>query len=453
MVFSKAKKGLKSEFKSILDKTMVIYNYEDETKYPTEKRNKLLALHRLLQLVLESERKFVDHILRPYIDRIIEMIAVNLFRPLPNKKVTEIDAMDGENEGQQRTDKSWPTLEIVYEIFLNVIRHDAISESILKHFLTESFIQSWLDLFESTNDEERDFMKRIIHKLYQKVVKRRKHFRKMFNNQFLALIYERPSSKGANEILDIYSSVISGFAVPLRTEHIDFFKHFLTPLLKMQSWSDFYEELLRCILIFMNKDKTLAEPLLKTILDFWPYGNTTKELGFLITLYESMDFITEIDNIQTYIDPLFKRIASCLNSEHIQVIDRWMTFFEKDWLIDLIRANAREVYSIIVPPIERQINEHWHSALKSNFRDLKLILKEIEADTYEEVWKIYKKTMQAKISKRNELDNKWKMLEEKIKESKPEYKVPVLPFKSDALVSDFNEIYLSVGQKDQNISR
>lgn len=61
--------------------------------------------------------------------------------------------------------------------------------------------------------------------------------------------------------------------------------------------------------------------------------------------------------------------------------------------------------------------------------------------------------MQSKILKRNELDNKWKILEEKIKESKPEYKVPVLPFKSDALVSDFNEIYLSVGQKDQNISR
>jgi serine/threonine-protein phosphatase 2A regulatory subunit B' len=153
-------------------------------------------------------------------------------------------------------------------------------------------------------------MKRIIHKLYQKVVKRRKHFRKMFNNQFLTLIYERPSGKGANEILDIYSSVISGFAVPLRTEHVDFFKHFLTPLLKMQSCSEFYEELLRCILIFLNKDKTLAEPLLKTVLEFWPYGNTTKEIGFLVTLYESMDYITELDNIELYIDPLFKRIAS-----------------------------------------------------------------------------------------------------------------------------------------------
>jgi hypothetical protein len=121
--------------------------------------------------------------------------------------------------------------------------------------------------------------------------------------------------------------------------------------------------------------------------------------------------------------------------------------------VDLIRYNAKEIYTIIVPPIERQIAEHWHPALKSNFQDLRLILQELEAGTYNNVCKVYKKTIQAKISKRNELDSKWKMLEEKIKENKPEYKAPVLPFKSDALVSDFNEIYLSVGQKDQNISR
>ena len=48
-------------------------------------------------------------------------------------------------------------------------------------------------------------------------------FRKLFNNHFLTLVYERPTLNGAQEILEIYSAIISGFAVPLRTEHIDFF--------------------------------------------------------------------------------------------------------------------------------------------------------------------------------------------------------------------------------------
>jgi hypothetical protein len=54
----------------------------------------------------------------------------------------------------------------------------------------------------------------------------------------------------------------------------------------------------------------LAEILVKTVLDFWPYGNTVKELAFLITLYESMDFIMELPSIDKYLVPLYKRIAS-----------------------------------------------------------------------------------------------------------------------------------------------
>ena len=132
-------------------------------------------------------------------------------------------------------DKSWPTLEVVYEIMLQIIQHPVINESVLKFFLTEGFIQNILDLFESQNTQERDYLKQITHKLYSKVIKRRRLFRKMFNNHFITLIYECPTANGTNEILDIYAAIISGFAVPLREEHIDFFKNFLTPLLKLQN--------------------------------------------------------------------------------------------------------------------------------------------------------------------------------------------------------------------------
>jgi hypothetical protein len=127
-----------------------------------------------------------------------------------------------------------------------------------------------------------------------------------------------------------------------------------------------------------------------------------------------------------------------------------MTFFERDTLINMTKENSKILFPIIVPPVERQIKEHWHSALKSNFKDLRSILNELDADCYQEVKKKYESVAKAKISKRADLDNKWKALEAKIKESKPDYKTPELPFKSDALVSDFNNLYLSVGQKDIN---
>ena len=187
------------------------------------------------------------------------------------------------------------------------------------------------------------------------------------------------------------------------------------------------------------------------MLDIWPYGNTNKELAFLITLYESLDIISELENIEVYIEIFLKRISVCLDSEHIQVIDRCMTFFEKDSMINLIKNYSTIVYPILIPSIERQIQEHWHETLKSNFQDLKSILIELNADLYAEIKEGWQSNIEVKKSKRAKLDDKWKNLELKIKESQPDYISPSLPFTSDSVVADFNNLYHSIGQKDQNL--
>jgi serine/threonine-protein phosphatase 2A regulatory subunit B' len=40
------------------------------------------------------------------------------------------------------------------------------------------------------------------------------------NEKFFYLIYETHNFHGAGELLDILASIISGFAVPLRPEHV-----------------------------------------------------------------------------------------------------------------------------------------------------------------------------------------------------------------------------------------
>ena len=56
------------------------------------------------------------------------------------------------------------------------------------------------------------------------MVPRRKMIRKAINDCFYSLIHETFKFNGASELLDILASIISGFAVPLREEHIIFFK-------------------------------------------------------------------------------------------------------------------------------------------------------------------------------------------------------------------------------------
>lgn len=57
--------------------------------------------------------------------------------------------------------------------------------------------------------------------------------RKAKNECFLALIHENHKFNGAAELLDIMASIISGFAVPLRDEHVIFFNTIIVPLHKV----------------------------------------------------------------------------------------------------------------------------------------------------------------------------------------------------------------------------
>lgn len=104
------------------------------------------------------------------------------------------------------------------------------------------------------------------------------------NEKFFYLIHETHNFHGAGELLDILASIISGFAVPLRSEHVQFFNTVIIPLHKVQTFSQFYEPLSRCAMIFLTKDRSLSIPLLQGILKFWPFANYEKETLFLSEL-------------------------------------------------------------------------------------------------------------------------------------------------------------------------
>lgn len=57
--------------------------------------------------------------------------------------------------------------------------------------------------------------------------------RKAITDCFLTLVHESYKFNGAPELLDILASIISGFAVPLREEHVIFFRNVITPLHKV----------------------------------------------------------------------------------------------------------------------------------------------------------------------------------------------------------------------------
>jgi len=75
---------------------------------------------------------------------------------------------------------------------------------------------------------------------------------------FHILIHESHKFNGTSELLDILASIISGFQAPLRDEHIVFFKSIIIPLHKVQTSTLYFDNLIRCSMLYLTKDSSLA---------------------------------------------------------------------------------------------------------------------------------------------------------------------------------------------------
>lgn len=231
-----------------------------------------------------NEQKYVTTLIIPNLDEVMQMIERNIFRPLPNIQKKNLGFSETGIEQEDEVDPVWPHIQGVYELFLQLVVNEAVDVRSLKVYITPQFVQEFLELFDSEESFERDYLKNILHKLYAKLVPRRKMIRKAINEAFYELIHEAHKFNGAAELLDILASIISGFAVPLREEHVTFFKNVIIPLHKVQTCGQFYEQLLRCSMLFLTKDRSLAIALLDGLLRYWPYANCIKETLFLAEL-------------------------------------------------------------------------------------------------------------------------------------------------------------------------
>lgn len=88
------------------------------------------------------------------------------------------------------------------------------------------------------------------------------------------------------------------------------------PLHKVQTFPLFYEDLYKCSILFLDKDPTLAKPLLQGILNFWPFANSPKELFFLALIAEIMDKC-EIESLKSMIPAIFKKLRKCIESQNM----------------------------------------------------------------------------------------------------------------------------------------
>ncbi|CAJ1076965.1 serine/threonine-protein phosphatase 2A 56 kDa regulatory subunit alpha isoform [Xyrichtys novacula] len=390
-------------FTQKLQQCCVLFDFLDSVTDLKSKEIKRATLNELVEYVSTNRGVLVESTY----PEITDMICTNIFRTLPPSENPDFDP----EEDEPTLEASWPHIQLVYEFLLRFLENPDFQPSIAKRHIDQKFVLQLLELFNSEDPRERDFLKTILHRIYGKFLGLRAFIRKQINNIFLRFIYETEHFNGVAELLEILGSIINGFALPLKAEHKQFLMKVLIPLHTAKALSLFHAQLAYCVVQFLEKDPTLTEPVIRGLLKFWPKTCSQKEVMFLGEIEEILDVIepTQFKKIQ---EPLFKQISRCVSNPHFQVAERALYFWNNEYILSLIEENIDQVLPIMFGSLYRISKEHWNPTIVALVYNVLKTLMEMNCTLFDELTSNYKADRQREKKKEQERDELWKKLEE-----------------------------------------
>ncbi|KAL8135925.1 hypothetical protein AgCh_010514 [Apium graveolens] len=293
------------------------FEFSDIMKMVREKEIKRQSLVELVDFVQSGSSRISES----NQEEMVRMIAVNIFRSLPPAVYENTGSENLEpEEDDPFLEPSWPHLQLVYELLLRYIVSPDTDTKVAKRYIDHSFVLKLLDLFDSEDPREREYLKTILHRIYGKFMVHRPFIRKGINNIFYRFIYETERHSGIGELLEILGSIINGFALPMKEEHKLFLGRALIPLHKPKTVGFYHQQLSYCITQFVEKDYKLADTVIRGLLKYWPITNCQKEILFLNELEEVLE-VTQAAEFQRCMVQLFKQISRCITSPNFQVLE------------------------------------------------------------------------------------------------------------------------------------
>lgn len=302
-------------FISKLSLCCVVFDFTDPAKNIQEKELKRATLLELLDFVSQNPPKFSE----PAVLASCKMCSVNLFRVFPpSSRSSNSSSGENDNDDEPTFDPAWSHLQIVYDFLIKFVTSTSLEAKVGKKYINQSFILRIIDLFDSEDPRERDCLKAILHRIYGKFMVHRPFIRKSVSNVFYRFVFETDRHNGIAELLEIFGSVITGFALPLKEEHKIFLLRALIPLHKPKSLGIYFQQLTYCVSQFIEKEPKLASSVIMGLMKYWPITNSQKEVMFLSELEEILEVINAAE-FQKVMVPLSLRLRRCINSYHFQV--------------------------------------------------------------------------------------------------------------------------------------
>lgn len=389
----------------------VVFDFDDPTRDMHGKQVKAATLHELLEYITTT-RGVITDVIYP---EVVNMFAANLFRTIPpgynfaqaaafRASRTDAVATDfsynpvedtplpplasetrggppspaallfgGGNVGEGAFDPeedeptlepAWPHLQVVYEFFLRFVESPEFQTSLAKRYINPPFVLQLLELFDSEDPRERDFLKTTLHRIYGKFLNLRAFVRRSINNVFFLFIYETERFNGIAELLEILGSIINGFALPLKEEHKVFLARVLVPLHKARSLALYHPQLAYCVVQFLEKDPSLTSLVVLGLLRYWPKVNSPKEVMFLNETEEILDAMDPAE-FSKVAQPLFTQLARCIDSPHFQVAERALFLWNNEYIFSLLSDHMEEVLPLVFTVLYRNARHHWNKTISN----------------------------------------------------------------------------------------
>ncbi|KIW12870.1 hypothetical protein PV08_08057 [Exophiala spinifera] len=407
-------------FMQKIDQCNIIFDFNDQTADMKSKEIKRLALHELLDYVANNRSVITE----PMYPKVVEMFSKNLFRPVPPPVNPQGEAFDPE-EDEPVLEVAWPHIQVVYEFFLRFIESQDFNTNIAKAYIDHHFVLQLLELFDSEDPRERDFLKTTLHRIYGKFLNLRSYIRRSINNVFFQFTYETERFNGIAELLEILGSIINGFALPLKEEHKLFLTRVLLPMHKVKSLSMYHPQLAYCIVQFLEKDAALTEEVVVLgLLRYWPKTNSTKEVMFLNEvedIFEVMD-PQEFAKVQ---EPLFNQLAKSVASPHFQVAERALYFWNNEYFCNLVSDNVETILPIMFAPLYENSKGHWNRTIHGMVYNAMKLFMEINPQLFDECSHGYSEMQNTADDREKARQAKWDKLTEQANKMKAGIQKPI----------------------------
>lgn len=408
-------------FRKMLNQCKIKCNFGDDLLDIKNKQLKTKYLEDILeQTASGSFYKKADAL---SIRELFVMLKSNILRYTPPIPDLAKVPLVGDDICDTVMEASWPHLELVYNIFQKFLESPFMDAKACVENIDEKFIHRFLQLFNSPDARERSILKLVLHRLYLRFVQHRTQIRRTIQHIFYTFLFETKYFNGINELLEIMVSIINGYTVPLKAEHLVFFRSILIPLHSSDFYYLFQDNLTMCIAQYLQKDTSLVVDFFKGLLSQWPVCSTVKELLFIEQIDHLIEVITDeqFDEIKV---PLFVKLSQLVTSESFRVAEAAMLLWKNDRFVDLAYINSSSLIPIITPSLYQAGMKHWNSSIKNlAVSVIKICMESIDQadqDNFNNTIKANQELADQKLQMKKTV---WLAIENKAMENDPSIKV------------------------------